>query len=398
VPLPRVAVLCAIRGLGGAELSLLELVSRLRDRYEFHLLIPAEGPLQKAAERAGAHTWILPWPEAISRTGETAMRASPTQLLRAVMSLRSFTRQLSELLGVIAPAAFITNAVKAHIAGALVRRPKGVPLIWYMRDGFEDRVLSRKLLRLLSRRCDQAICISQYVLSQVRQFISTSLPAQVVYNIVDLNRFHPAANPASDLNKRPGEIWFGIVGPITPLKGHDVFLQAAEKVTQQLPNAVFVVVGNNPYFTEAGLRYEESLQRRSEVSLSERVRFLGFRDDVPAVLSHLDVLVQANRGPEGLGRSMLEAMACGIPVIAVDRWGPAELVQHGQTGLLFTPLDANALSAHMLTLGNDESLRRFMGKLGHAWIHENFVSHELAGQIDQVLSTRIASQLQEAVV
>jgi glycosyltransferase involved in cell wall biosynthesis len=175
-------------------------------------------------------------------------------------------------------------------------------------------------------------------------------------------------------------------------------LQAAEKVVQQLPNAVFVVVGNNPYFTEAGLRYEESLQRRSAASLSERVRFLGFRDDVPAVLSHLDVLVQANRGPEGLGRSMLEAMACGIPVIAVDRWGPAELVQHGQTGLLFTPLDANALASHMLTLGNDESLRRFMGKLGHSWIHENFVSHELAGQIDQVLSTRIASQLQEAFV
>ncbi len=396
MPLPRVAVLCAIRGIGGAELSLLELVSRLRDRYEFHLLIPAEGPLQDAALRAGARTWILPWPEAIARTGETAMRAGPHQLLHAALDLRSFTRQLSELLAVIAPAAFITNAVKAHIAGALVRRPKGVPLIWYVRDGFEDRVLSRKLLRLLSYRCDQAICISQYVLSQLRQFVSTRLPAQVVYNIVDLNRFHPTVSPAADLHKRPGEVWFGIVGPITPLKGHDIFLTAAEKVTKQLPNAVFVVVGNNPYFTEAGLLYEESLQRRSATSLNERVRFLGFREDVPAVLSQLDVLVQANRGPEGLGRSMLEAMACGVPVIAVDRWGPAELVQHGQTGLLFAPLDTEQLAAHMLTLARDESLRRFMGKLGHAWIHENFVSTKLARQVDQVLCNRIASQLQEA--
>ena len=397
MPLPRIAVLCAIRGLGGAELSLLELVSRLRDRYEFHLLIPGEGPLQEAALRAGAHTWILPWPEAISRTGETAMRAGPAQLLRAMMNLRSFIRQLSELLEEIDPAAIVTNAVKAHIAGALVRRPKGVPLIWYLRDGFEDRVLSRKLLRLLSRRCDQAICISQYVLAQLRQFVSRTLPAEVVYNIVDLNRFHPAATPASDLHKRPHEVWFGIVGPITPLKGHDVFLDAAERVTAHLPNAVFVVVGNNPYFTETGLRYEESLQRRSVASLNQRVRFLGFRDDVPAVLSHLDVLVQANRGPEGLGRSILEAMACGVPVIAVDKWGPAELVQHGQTGLLFTPLDAHGLAAHMLTLGGDESLRRFMGKLGHAWMHENFVSNKLAGQVDQVLSSMIASQLQEAM-
>ncbi len=397
MPLPRVAVLCPIRGLGGAELSLLELVSHLRDRYEFHLLIPAEGPLQEAALRAGAHTWILPWPEAISRTGETAMRAGPAQLVRAVLSLRSFGRQLSRVLDEIAPAVFVTNAVKAHIIGALVRRPKGVPLIWYLRDGLEDRALSRKLLRLLSRRCDQAICISQYVLSQVREFVSATLPAQVVYNIVDLNRFHPAASPASDLTKRADEVWFGIVGPITPLKGHDIFLEAAEKVTKDLPNAVFVVVGNNPYSTEAGLCYEESLQRRSAASLSERVRFLGFRHDVPAVLSHLDVLVQANRGPEGLGRSMLEAMACGVPVIAVDRWGPAELVQHGQTGLLFTPLDADALAAHMLTLGSNESLRKFMGELGHAWIQRNFVSKQLAGQFDCLLSTLLASELQEAM-
>ena len=397
MPLPKVAVLCAIAGLGGAELSLLEVVSRLRDSYEFHLLIPGPGPLMAAAERAGAKTWILPWPNAIERTGETAIRAGVRKLLRAAISLRPFTRQLSQLLDEIEPAIFITNAVKAHIVGALARRPEGVPLIWYMRDGLEDRILSRKLLRLLWGRCDRAICISQYVLSQVRQYVSASLPAQVVYNIVDLNRFHPAVTPASDLHKRPGEIWFGIVGPITPLKGHDIFLDAAEKVTQQLPNTRFVIVGNNPYPTEAGLRYEERLQQRSAAGLRERVEFLGFRDDVPAVLSQLDVLVQPNRGPEGLGRSLLEAMACGVPVIAVDKWGPAELVQHGETGLLCAPLDADALAQHMLTLGADESLRRVMGRTGRDWMQRNFASRKLAGQVDEVLAGSIASQLQEAL-
>jgi len=397
VPSPKVAVLCAIAGMGGAELSLLELVSRLRDSYEFHLLIPGEGPLQNAAERAGTKTWILPWPEAICRTGETAMRASPGQLLRAAMDLRLFTRDLSALLAEIDPAAFITNAVKAHIAGALARRRKDIPLIWYMRDGLEDRILSRKLLRLLSRRCDLAICISQYVLSQLREYVSPTLPAHAIYNIVDLNRFHPGVLPAADLQKAPGEVWFGIVGPITPLKGHDVFLEAAEKVVEQLPNAVFVIVGNNSYFTEAGHGYEEVLQRKSAKLLGERVKFLGFRSDVPAVLSQLDVLVQPNRGPEGLGRSLLEAMACSLPVIAVDRWGPRELVRHGETGLLFAPLDAEGLAKHMVTLGSDESLRHFMGKLGHSWVQENFVPRKLAGEVDQLLAGVIASQLQEAV-
>ena len=55
--MPRVAVLCAISGLGGAELSLLEMVKRLRDSYEFHLMIPAAGPFQRGAEAAGAKDW-----------------------------------------------------------------------------------------------------------------------------------------------------------------------------------------------------------------------------------------------------------------------------------------------------------------------------------------------------
>ncbi len=310
-------MLCAIAGVGGAELSLLEVVSRLRDSYEFHLLIPAPGPLQDAAERAGAKTWILPWPEAICRTGETAMRAGPVRLLRAAMKLRSFTRELSDMLAEMDPAVFITNAVKAHIVGALAHRRNDIPLIWYMRDGLEDRILSRKLLRLLSRRCDLAICISQYVLSQLREYVATSLPAQVIYNIVDLNRFHPEVSPASDLRKAPGEVWFGMVGPVTPLKGHDIFLEAAEKVAEQLPNAVFVIAGNNSYFTEAGHGYQELLQRQSARLLDDRVKFLGFRSDVPAVLSQLDVLVQANRGP---GTGPLAAGGHGVRC-ARDRGG-----------------------------------------------------------------------------
>ncbi|MFZ0312879.1 MAG: glycosyltransferase, partial [Candidatus Korobacteraceae bacterium] len=323
--MPRIAVLCAIAGMGGAEFSLLELVKHLRDSYEFHLIIPGEGPFQRHAEAAGATVWLLPWPEAIFSTGETAMHAGAGKILRAATSLRPFTRRLSSLLEEIQPSVFITNAVKAHLIGALARRPQHVPLIWYMRDGLEQRILSRKLLALLSRRCDMSVCISHYVAAQFQEYVSASLPSTVIYNIVDLNRFHPGVAPPADLSKGPEEVWFGLIGAITPLKGHDVFLQAAEKVLKQLPRAVFVIAGDNSYVTEAGLGYEELLQRRAQDSLGDRVRFLGFRSDVPAVLSRLDVLVQPNRGPEGLGRSLLEAMACAVPVIAVDKWGPAEL-------------------------------------------------------------------------
>jgi len=128
-------VLCAISGLGGAELSLLELVAHLRDSYEFHLIVPGEGPLKESAELAGAKVWVLPWPEAIAGAGETAQRPSPARMLRSATCLRSFARRLSELLDEIGPSVFVTNAAKAHVIGSLARKRKHVPLIWYMRTG-----------------------------------------------------------------------------------------------------------------------------------------------------------------------------------------------------------------------------------------------------------------------
>ena len=84
------------------------------------------------------------------------------------------------------------------------------------------------------------------------------MPANIVCDIVDLSRFRPGALPPADMGKGTDEIWYGIVGAITPLKGQDIFLDAAERVLAELPNAKFAIVGNNPYVTEAGLDYEES--------------------------------------------------------------------------------------------------------------------------------------------
>ncbi len=115
MPLPRIAVLCGISGLGGAEFSLLELVAHLRDSYEFHLMVPGSGPLKQSAEAVGAKVWVLPWPEAIAGTGETARRPSAARMLRSAASLRPFARRLSQLLDEIGPSVFVTNAAKAHV-------------------------------------------------------------------------------------------------------------------------------------------------------------------------------------------------------------------------------------------------------------------------------------------
>lgn len=395
--LPRVCVLCVIADLGGAEISLLELVGRLQGRYEFHLIVPREGRLAESAQARGAKIWVLPWPEAIARTGEVACRPSLASLIRCAADLRPFTTQLDRLLQAIDPCVLITNAVKAHILGALTPRRSDIPLIWYMRDGLENRFLSRKALAAVSHHCDLALCISRYVASQVRKYVSPKLKRTVLYNIIDIDRFQPRIAIPSDLHKDSEGIWFGIVGPLTPLKGHPVFLDAAKRVIQELPNSVFVIVGNNPYTTESSLGYEQSLRQRVERSLlKDHVRFLGFRDDIPRVLSCLDIFVQPNVGPEGLGRSVLEAMACALPVIAVNRWGPAELIENGQTGLLFPCRDAKALADKMLLLGRDSVLRRDLGLRARRWMQLNFAPETLVHKFDRILASTVTRRAKEA--
>src|SRR5262249_9344252 len=73
-------------------------------------------------------------------------------------------------------------------------------------------------------------------------------------------------------------------------------------------------------------------------------------------------------GPEGLGRVVLEAMACGVPVVTVDRWGPRELVTDGETGLLVPPGDVDALADRMRRLASDPALRVRLGAAARRWV------------------------------
>ena len=121
------------------------------------------------------------------------------------------------------------------------------------------------------------------------------------------------------------------------------------------------------------------------------MRFLGQRSDIPAILSALDVLVQPNRGPEGLGRSVLEAMACAVPAIAVNRWGPAELIQDGSTGLLTPWMDVAALAERMIAIGRDEALRKRLGSNGRNWVLQNLMPSAQVARFKAIVDAYIGA-------
>ncbi len=145
-----------------------------------------------------------------------------------------------------------------------------------------------------------------------------------------------------------------MIGRLAPWKGQQVFLDAFASAFPCGQEQAVIIGGS--LFGEA--EYGASLGRRAtDLGLKDRVLFRGFRDNVAAELATMDVAVHASVVPEPFGQVVVEAMAAGVPVIAADAGGPAEIITAGVDGLLYPPGDVGALASSMRRLANDPGLR-----------------------------------------
>lgn len=184
------------------------------------------------------------------------------------------------------------------------------------------------------------------------------LPYQVIHNGVDLQAFD-AFRPAPDLPKRRGEIFIGYVGRLESVKGYDDFVAAAEVVVGTHPNVTVFLVGN----TDG----QESFVAAHQ---SERIRFLGHRSDVPAVLKHFDIFVIPSYS-EGLPNALMEAMAAGCACVASEVGGMTILLGGG-IGCFIRPGDRAALASELERLIGDPTTRRRLGSAARLKIEADF--------------------------
>jgi L-malate glycosyltransferase len=156
----------------------------------------------------------------------------------------------------------------------------------------------------------------------------------------------------------------GNIGALVPHKGQRHLIDAAALVVRDVPDARFVVLG------EGELRPALEHQVKS-LHLEKHVVLPGFRVDVLALLKTFDVFVMSSE-TEGLGTSILDAMACGRPVVGTRTGGIPEVVEDGVTGRLVEPRDPPALAQAITALLKDEPLRARMGAAGLARVRERF--------------------------
>ena len=203
----------------------------------------------------------------------------------------------------------------------------------------------------------------------------------VIPNGIDLDRFEQAPRTVSLRNELgiPHNVpLIGVVGRVAKNKGIDDFLRAAAIVAGRFPQARFLVVGDSgTFFQQKGrefedVRYREELKRLgADLGVADRVVFTGFRGDVERVLAELTVSVQPSLS-EGLSNTLLESMAAGAPVVATRAGGAAEVVRHGENGILVPPGDPASLAAAVCQILEAPALANQLGQAARRSILENY--------------------------
>ena len=198
-------------------------------------------------------------------------------------------------------------------------------------------------------------------------------------DVADLRRRAAGTDVRAELDLGPQTPVIACVGEVGWRKGQEHVLAAAAALRASHPAAVWLIAGEG-----SGLGELTARARQADLLAAGRVRFLGFRPDVPAILAAADVLVLPSRS-EGFPNTLLEGMALGRPVAASTADGIPELVVAGETGLLHAVDDEEAFTADVARLLGDADLRRRLGEAGARRAATVFAQDKIMDQVEDTL-------------
>jgi glycosyltransferase involved in cell wall biosynthesis len=353
-------------GPGGAETVVASVASELDPSiYRSIVCLFRDGWLRERCEALGLETHIIPI------TGMLDVRW-----------LRRFRRLMHDRgVSLIHAHEFGANTY-GTLAARLADRPAVATV--HGRSYYADSVRRRLAYRAVSRAAVM-VAVSQEVKRFVveRAGVSTRR-VRVVYN--GIRTMAPVSEEAkrrlrSELGIHAGDRIVTAVGSLYEVKGHRYLLEAAPRILHQFPSTVFLIAGRGD--GEAALRTQAAT-----LGIDGRVRFLGFRRDVPELLAIADVFAQPSLS-EGLSIAILEAMAAARPVVTTRVGGNPELVVNGETGVLVQAADASGLAAAVVRVLNDGDEARRLGDNGLSRVRGRFTVEAMVREYAAIYSAAL---------
>jgi glycosyltransferase involved in cell wall biosynthesis len=363
----RVVYLDHCARLSGAEIALARLLPSMHD-VESHVILAENGPLVHRLIQAGVSVEVLSMPEGGRGLGRDQVVPGVAAVSAGTIAT-AYAARLARRLRKLEPDLVHANGLKAALYGGVAGRTTGIPVVWHIHDRIAGDYMpgtAVALVRTLARVLPSAlIANSATTLKTLGRHRGPHVVIPSPVTILPERR--------SATNSRP--LTVGMLGRLAPWKGQDIFVRAFARTFPEGSEQA-VIVGSALFGEEA---FEDRLRRLiGELGFADRVALVGFREDVAAELASIDVLVHASVIPEPLGQVVMEGMAAGLPVVAANAGGPAEVIVDGTDGLLYPPGDVEALSAVLARLAADPDLRQRLGRAAQlrapAWLPERIAA------------------------
>jgi glycosyltransferase involved in cell wall biosynthesis len=353
--------------------------------------------------------------ETVLITGPTAgpegklLQSQPLPGLR-VIEVPSMVRQLNpladwratrELTAIFRREAFEvvhTHSSKAGIIGRVAARRAGVPVVVHTVHGqafhaYQAWYLNRlyiALERWAARDCDRIFAVAQAMVDQcVAARVAAPEKYQVVYSGMELDRYlHLQRDEAlaAQLGLTPGMPVVGKIARIFELKGYEQLVAAAPRIVAAVPGVRFLIVGDGnlrPWF-------ESEI---AKLGLREHFVFAGLvaPSEIPRYISLMNALVHLSLR-EGLPRTVVQALAGGVPAVGYRLDGTPEAIQDGENGYLCTPGDSDGVATAISRLLSDPARSRAMGLAGRAWVRDRWDWHLMVQQLETAYAELLAKR------
>lgn len=353
----------------GSQQSMLPLLTDA-DAYDAELLLPAPGVLSETAREHDIPVDIVPYPDELDRPGDELVSRSPRSVFTVSAALANYHRAVLKALRDRGTDLLYCNSVKAVLLYGPPARLLGIPVLWYARVDTRFPTVDF----VASHVADHVVTISDGTKRRFDPVPFFGAEPETIYTGVDLDRFSAARTRDTDFQipDRDGPILLEVAS-IVPRKGQLDLVEAVSRARDELGDFQLVFAGeadDSEY--KRGSDYRARIDERiEEAGLEDRVTFLGWCDDVPALLDASDVFVLPSYN-EGLPRSILEAFSMGVPVVATPAGGTTELVDDGTNGLIVPPGSPEYLAEAVERLGSDPALRSEMGAAARDTVEASF--------------------------
>ncbi|MBD2354831.1 glycosyltransferase family 4 protein [Tolypothrix sp. FACHB-123] len=366
---------------GGAELCLIDIAKPYRDRCLVGLF--TDGPFKTLLQENQIPVEVL--------TDRAIQVKKGSSFFQALKSLRQIIPLITKVINRAKNYDVIyANTQKALVIGAIASFFARRPLVYHLHDILSKEHFSlsnRRIAVNLANRCASLVIAN----SQASQIAFIEAGGRKELTTVIYNGFEPKTYQINEFDVRQIQQELGLIGKfvighfsrLSPWKGQHILLDALA----QCPQQVTVILVGEALFGEQ--EYVQQLHRQiTALGLENRVKFLGFRSDIPQLMAACDLVAHTSTFAEPFGRVIVEAMLSGTPVVASKAGGAMELIKPGINGFLFQPEDSQELAQVITACLHQRHNSATMAHNARKMATQRFDITSINQQISQVLLSK----------